>query len=221
MEREGRKKERKKKINFQDRGNSMAFIAILPSHDLENGEFLKSGGFAFKKQTVFTPLRPSLAFNPLLLLGFFYPESLLLRHFFSFSLFFPFFFSLLPFFFIESKTNPWNFRRNPSEYAGYASSASPLWFHPSAARWSPEIRKKFTCFYPRHFAITRLSLSLSLCFVRFKASRLREKEQRRISPRTNVFSHSFYAFTWWGKGGALDNGVTGIVSTISNQTLDS
>lgn len=74
----------------------------------------------------------------------------------------PFFFSLLPFFFIESKTNPWNFRRNPSEYAGYASSASPLWFHPSAARWSPEIRKKFTCFYPRHFAITRLSLSLSV-----------------------------------------------------------
>lgn len=220
MEREGRKKERKKKINFQDRGNSMAFIAILPSHDLENREFLKSGGFAFKKQTVFTQLRPSLAFNPLLLLGFFLPwiaSSTPLLLFFPLSP--PFFFSLLPFFFIESKTNPWNFRRNPSEYAGYASSASPLWFHPSAARWSPEIRKKFTCFYPRHFAITHLSLSL--CFVRFKASRLREKEQRRISPRTNVFSHSFYAFTWWGKGGALDNGVTGIVSTISNQTLDS
>lgn len=61
-------KKGKKKINFQDRGNSVAFIAILPSHDLENREFLKSGGFAFKKQTVFTPLRPSLAFNPLLLL---------------------------------------------------------------------------------------------------------------------------------------------------------
>ena len=217
MKREGKKKKKKekKKINFQDRGNSVAFIAILPSHDLENREeFLKSGGFAFKKQTVFTPLRPSLAFNPLLLLGFFYPESLLLRHFSSFFLFF----SLLPFF-IESKTNPWNFRRNPSEYAGYASSASPLWFHPSAARWSPEIRKKFTCLYPRHFAIISLSL-FSLCFVRFKTSRLREKEQRRISPRTNVFSHSFYAFTWWSQGGALDNGVTGIVSTISNQRLD-
>ena len=102
-------KKGKKKINFQDRGNSVAFIAILPSHDLENREFLKSGGFAFKKQTVFTPLRPSLAFNPLLLLGFFFnPESLLLRHFSSL---FPFFFLFPPFLRIQSKTNPLEFSK--------------------------------------------------------------------------------------------------------------
>lgn len=43
--------------------------------------------------------------------------------------------------------------------------------------------------------------------------------QRRISPRTNVFSHSFYASTWRSKEGErLDNGVGW---TISNQTPDS
>lgn len=53
---------------------------------------------------------------------FFNPESLLLRHFSSL---FPFFFFSLPFFEFNRRLTPWNFRRNPSEYAGYASSASP------------------------------------------------------------------------------------------------
>lgn len=181
-------KKGKKKINFQDRGNSVAFIAILPSHDLENREFLKSGGFAFKKQTVFTPLRPSLAFNPLLLLGFFFnPESLLLRHFSSL---FPFFFFSLPFFEFNRRLTPWNFRRNPSEYAGYASSASPPLI--SSLRCEMISRNQEKIYLPLPPSLS-LSVSCGLKTESFKG-------ERRISPRTNVFSHSFYAFLRGAKG---------------------
>lgn len=52
--------------------------------------------------------------------------STLNRFFYATSpLFSLFFFFSLPFFEFNRRLTPWNFRRNPSEYAGYASSASP------------------------------------------------------------------------------------------------
>lgn len=202
-------KKGKKKINFQDRGNSVAFIAILPSHDLENREFLKSGGFAFKKQTVFTPLRPSLAFNPLLLLGFFFnPESLLLRHFSSL---FPFFFFSLPFFEFNRRLTPWNFRRNPSEYAGYASSASPPLI--SSLRCEMISRNQEKIYLPLPPSLS-LSVSCGLKTESFKG----ERAASDFTPNQRFFTQFLRVFTR-SQGGALDNGVTGIVWTISSQTL--
>ena len=156
----------------------------LPSHDLEISGISKERRICVQKTDGFTPLRPSLAFNPLFqqsplffLLFFF---STLNRFFYlTFSRFFP---SFLPsssvFFFFVSfavKRLPPKFPEKFSEHAGYASSASPFDFIPppaSAARWSSEIRKKFTCLLPRHFArgrlFPRLSFSVSCGF---KASR--------------------------------------------------
>lgn len=151
-------KKGKKKINFQDRGNSVAFIAILPSHDLENREFLKSGGFAFKKQTVFTPLRPSLAFNPLLLLGFFFQPWIASST--PLLLSFPFFFLFPPFLRIQSKTNPLEFSKKSQWICRICIiRVSPFDFIPPLRDDLPKSGKNLPAFTP---------VSLSLCFVRFK-----------------------------------------------------
>ena len=208
-------KKGKKKINFQDRGNSVAFIAILPSHDLENREFLKSGGFAFKKQTVFTPLRPSLAFNPLLLLlDFFF--STLNRFFYATSpLFSLFFFFSLPFFEFNRRLTPWNFRRNPSEYAGYASSASPPLISSLRCEMISRNQEKIYLPLPPSFCVSlSLSVSCGLETESFKG----ERAASDFTPNQRFFTQFLRVFTR-SQGGALDNGVMGIVWTISSQTL--
>lgn len=208
-------KKGKKKINFQDRGNSVAFIAILPSHDLENREFLKSGGFAFKKQTVFTPLRPSLAFNPLLLLldFFFQPwiassTPLLLS--------FLFFFLFPPFLRIQSKTNPLEFSKKSQWICRICIiRVSPFDFIPPLRDDLPKSGKNLPAFIP---VVLRLSLSLSVSCGLETESFKGERAASDFTPNQRFFTQFLRVFTR-SQGGALDNGVMGIVWTISSQTL--
>lgn len=89
--------------------------------------------------------------------------STLNRFFYATSpLFSLFFFFSLPFFEFNRRLTPWNFRRNPSEYAGYASSASPPLI--SSLRCEMISRNQEKIYLP----LPPSSLSLSLCFVRFR-----------------------------------------------------
>ena len=181
----------------------------LPSHDLEISGISKERRICVQKTDGFTPLRPSLAFNPLfhqspLFFSFFFflhwiASSTLLFVFFP--LFFPsssFFFFFL---FLRWKDYP-KFPEKFSEHAGYASSASPFDFIPAPASLRDDLPKsgKNLPAYPVILLTTefpRLSFSLFLSVLcglkRVAEGRKKEKSQRQISPRTNAFSHSFYA----------------------------
>ena len=174
-------KKGKKKINFQDRGNSVAFIAILPSHDLENREFLKSGGFAFKKQTVFT-------------LFFLFP----------------------PFLRIQSKTNPLEFSKKSQWICRICIiRVSPFDFIPPLRDDLPKSGKNLPAFTP---VVLRLSLSLSVSCGLETESFKGERAASDFTPNQRFFTQFLRVFTR-SQGGALDNGVMGIVWTISSQTL--
>ena len=210
----------------------------LPSHDLEISGISKERRICVQKTDGFTPLRPSLAFNPLFHQSplffsffFFYTESLLLPYF---SCFFPSFFPRPRFFFFSLPS----LKRLPQVSWKIQWTCRiciirvPLWFHPCAglaARWSSEIRKKFTCL-PRHFAHDWVSpslfLSLSLCFVRFKASRRGEEKRKEpasdFTPNQRFFTQFLREFSANPRErgrGRDDSDALGIGSRFFKQTL--
>lgn len=144
--------------------------------------------------------------------------STLNRFFYATSpLFSLFFFFSLPFFEFNRRLTPWNFRRNPSEYAGYASSASPPLISSLRCEMISRNQEKIYLPLPPSFCVS-LSLSLFVSCGLKTESFKGERAASDFTPNQRFFTQFLRVFTR-SQGGALDNGVTGIVWTISSQTL--
>lgn len=129
---------------------------------------------------------------------------------------FPFFFLFPPFLRIQSKTNPLEFSKKSQWICRICIiRVSPFDFIPPLRDDLPKSGKNLPAFTP---VVLRLSLSLSVSCGLETESFKGERAASDFTPNQRFFTQFLRVFTR-SQGGALDNGVMGIVWTISSQTL--
>ena len=143
--------------------------------------------------------------------------STLNRFFYATSpLFSLFFFLFPPFLRIQSKTNPLEFSKKSQWICRICIiRVSPFDFIPPLRDDLPKSGKNLPAFTP---VVLRLSPSLSVSCGLETESFKGERAASDFTPNQRFFTQFLRVFTR-SQGGALDNGVTGIVWTISSQTL--